>query len=611
MAALTLLAPGCGSGGGSGVIVSPATTPPAVISVEPPPGAAAGPSDALVVRFDRALAPSSVGAGDVAVSAQGAPVAGVVSLQGDRAVVFTPAVALPLGATISAEVGTEVASAFGVPLAAPETFTVPTAATLTALSDPRLARTSMASVALADGRLLVAGGRDAAGPTASCVIVDVALGTVTPTGALAAPRQNHQAVLLDDGRVAVVGGQTATTVHTTIEVWSPVTGAWTAGASGVLPRSVGHRLHRIQGDAQRRWVLVGGGSTTNPGNGNQRAVEVLSSDLSSVLLVSATQTALYGPSVQLTNGDVVIVGREPLGVSSNASSAKAEVVRLQAGAVDPVVDATLLAGALASGPESDPGACRLPGDDRILTHSATRTSVFSITRDGAGVPTGVASVAGPVLPLARSRTFTQVLPAPDGSLVIGPGGNGSAANGAVDLYVPGAAGTAGTLVPLSLEPRRSYGMDLLRDGRVVLLGGRIGGLSAGAPVERMETLSHERLAARALETGARFVAIGVAPRSGLGIAITDRAFTFTLAAGVDAASVTATAAVIRVNGIALATALVTRPSRRQVSVALPASETLIVGNAVEVELTTALRDTAGRPLDVTRGVSRASWRVVR
>ena len=100
------------------------------------------------------------------------------------------------------------------------------------MGTPRAVHTS---TRLADGRVLVAGGctdsgcnlGSAGGATAE--IFDPATGRFIPTGRLHLSRDDHQAVLLPDGRVLIAGGWTSGGVTSTTELYDPHKGTFAPG----------------------------------------------------------------------------------------------------------------------------------------------------------------------------------------------------------------------------------------------------------------------------------------------------------------------------------------------------------------------------------------------
>jgi hypothetical protein len=64
-------------------------------------------------------------------------------------------------------------------------------------------------VALAAGRVLVTGGKDATGALRSAEVFDPVTARFTATGPMILPRYKHAAVRLDDGTVMIVGGSDA------------------------------------------------------------------------------------------------------------------------------------------------------------------------------------------------------------------------------------------------------------------------------------------------------------------------------------------------------------------------------------------------------------------
>ena len=88
---------------------------------------------------------------------------------------------------------------------------------------------------LNNGKVLVAGGSkqtDGGIPDtlASAELYDPATGHWQYTGSMLEARSAHTAVLLDDGRVLVLGGQTVNTPTSSVEIYNPNTGSWTAAA---------------------------------------------------------------------------------------------------------------------------------------------------------------------------------------------------------------------------------------------------------------------------------------------------------------------------------------------------------------------------------------------
>ena len=94
-------------------------------------------------------------------------------------------------------------------------------------------RAQHSATRLNDGRVLVAGGNttDGDGTAASAELYDPQTGRWSPTGAMTAPRTEHAALLLPDGQVLVVGGFNYSVYHnttsvTTAERYNPATGLW-------------------------------------------------------------------------------------------------------------------------------------------------------------------------------------------------------------------------------------------------------------------------------------------------------------------------------------------------------------------------------------------------
>lgn len=86
---------------------------------------------------------------------------------------------------------------------------------------------------LRDGRVLIVGAKDASDkPIGNAEIFDPARGEWIPAGRLSAPRSEHTATVLADGRVLVVGGSKEQTswwhmgILSSVEVFDPAKLAW-------------------------------------------------------------------------------------------------------------------------------------------------------------------------------------------------------------------------------------------------------------------------------------------------------------------------------------------------------------------------------------------------
>lgn len=103
------------------------------------------------------------------------------------------------------------------------------------LQQPRF---RLGSVLLNDGRVLIMGGTTAheGNSLASCEIFDYRDGSIRPTSDMISARQHFQALVLDDGRVLVAGGAASKSAGhrgvaiNSVEIFDPETEVWTAAA---------------------------------------------------------------------------------------------------------------------------------------------------------------------------------------------------------------------------------------------------------------------------------------------------------------------------------------------------------------------------------------------
>jgi len=124
------------------------------------------------------------------------------------------------------------------------------------------ARIAQKSVLLANGDVLVTGGRTASAALTSTELYDPLTEVFSLTGSMSTSRWSHTATLLPDGRVLVAGGFTgfvpgnAQAVTDTAEIYDPATGTWTPTA----PMNTRRALHTAT-LLDNGLVLVAGGRT--------------------------------------------------------------------------------------------------------------------------------------------------------------------------------------------------------------------------------------------------------------------------------------------------------------------------------------------------------------
>lgn len=176
------------------------------------------------------------------------------------------------------------------------------------------ARAYANAVVLNDGRVLVMGGMHYTTQwvyRASAEIYDPATGTFTLTGSMFYARSNPAAVLLADGRVMVLGGYNSTNYHlNSTEIYNPATGVWSTGPSMNRARGDGPFATRL---SDGRILIAGGYNSTN---GVQKTAEVYNPSTNTFTLLADQMNLarVQASIVALPNGDALIVGGSNAGV---------------------------------------------------------------------------------------------------------------------------------------------------------------------------------------------------------------------------------------------------------------------------------------------------------
>ncbi len=187
----------------------------------------------------------------------------------------------------------------------------PTTGSLTATGPLRTGRAGHGAVLLADGRVLIVGGVGAGWAfLASAEIYDPETGVFESTGSMHMARESHTVTALGDGRVLVTGGHTgqrrALEILASAEIYDPRTGVF--ASVGALETARHKHDALLLADGR---VLILGGADGRDSEGQLSSVEIF--DPKSGVFVTAASMALarykiQGTSQRLADGRVVVPG---------------------------------------------------------------------------------------------------------------------------------------------------------------------------------------------------------------------------------------------------------------------------------------------------------------
>ena len=342
------------------------------------------------------------------------------------------------------------------------------------ISSPRQRHTA---TLLKDGRVLVVGGLIPGGvSTATCTIYDPGFNTWSPAASMSVSRQWHTATLLPDGTVMVDGGMpTASSIPRT-EIFdpgiAPGPGTWTTVSPDLVAR-VGHGATLLPSGK----VLVVGGANPDTG-GNQVTCSLYDYandtwDPTGDLTYRRDQISL----VLLPNGNVMALGGDD-GIGGSGFINSCEIYD-----PDPVTGIGTWLPAPSLSIAGNQRTTVLLADGRILdavgNNPAPVTEIFDYT-------VGSWNSSGDLI---ESRTDYTLTPLANGKLLIAGGAPSVPISGmplsTCELYDT----VTNSWSPTDSFTARSYhAAVLLPDGKVLVAGGTVSGLTAiaGVPTNSCE-----------------------------------------------------------------------------------------------------------------------------
>jgi len=305
---------------------------------------------------------------------------------------------------------------------------------------------------LSDGKVLVAGGSDDSNLLAAAELYDPSSGSWHTVGRLAVPRSGHTATLLPDGTVLVAGDydDRSGLVLDFTETFDPSSGMWTAAGKMVTARTA--HTATLLPDGR---VLVAGGSAFGGHGEAVRAAELYDPGSRSWTATRRMFDARWGHAATLLPAGRVLLagGFGDLGALQSAER------------YDPTSGSWAATASMDMGRAKFTATLLLDGTVLVAGLGARRSAEIYDAGRGAWATTGRT-----IYHRANDPTATRL---PDGRVLLTGGASrdtqGDWLLAFAELYDPGSR--SWTRVGEPLTARYSHTATLLRDGRVLLVGG--------------------------------------------------------------------------------------------------------------------------------------------
>ena len=164
------------------------------------------------------------------------------------------------------------------------------------------ARSGAATVLLQDGRVLIIGGNNATGPIASADVFGTD-GVFSAAAVMHTPRSGHTATVLSDGRVLVAGGTTSGGgITNSAEIYDPSENSWNLLSGTMVDARSGHTASLLP-DAR---VLLAGGQNSGGAINSLEIFDPSSGNFSGAGVMTSARMKHAAASLQ--DGRVLLVG---------------------------------------------------------------------------------------------------------------------------------------------------------------------------------------------------------------------------------------------------------------------------------------------------------------
>src|SRR5438876_11010937 len=187
------------------------------------------------------------------------------------------------------------------------------------------ARSGACTVALNDGRLLISGGADANGPTATADLFSTT-GSWSAAASMNSPRSHQSCAVLQDGRVLVAGGTTSGGgITNSAEIYDPSADSWSP--AGLMNDARSGATASVLQDGR---VLIAGGQNSGGASNTLEIFDPISGNFSNAGTMSSPRQD-HAAAV-LSDGRVLIAGGSSDGTNALNTT---DIYDPQAGSVSP------------------------------------------------------------------------------------------------------------------------------------------------------------------------------------------------------------------------------------------------------------------------------------